>query len=283
MTEFALSEEALVIGRSSSANICLEDELISREHCKIWVQGDTIWIQDLNSTNGTYIDGVSIERQNMLPGSKLQLGKVVLKAEVSGASVLQFPIVDKVENQIENESEFFEEEWIEPESPIEEELSPEDLNRADEIFDELQDWLMDQKGLSCALCLIQCQEFLVFQKEGQDEICEFIDEELMIILESEKISGECLIKIEDGSYLFGLADISSDQSIDFSEHLKELIDRQIFSFDGEIIPVHSLISVLFCKKEEKPSPELVFEELYRLAQNAVRSSIRQAFDTFEQN
>ena len=68
------------IGRASPAEVVLPHKSISREHCIVGLANDELIVTDLNSTNGTYVDGVRISRATILPvGSVLQLGQVSLK------------------------------------------------------------------------------------------------------------------------------------------------------------------------------------------------------------
>lgn len=76
----SLSETPIVLGRSRQSDLCIEDEWVSRRHCQVWIQSDKIWVEDLNSTNGTYVDGQSINRQvNLNLGQRIQLGKIILQ------------------------------------------------------------------------------------------------------------------------------------------------------------------------------------------------------------
>ena len=71
----------ITIGRSPEADICIEDDRISRIHCVIERLGQTITIEDKGSTNGTYVDARKISRARLLPGVPLQLGHSIMKIE----------------------------------------------------------------------------------------------------------------------------------------------------------------------------------------------------------
>jgi pSer/pThr/pTyr-binding forkhead associated (FHA) protein len=65
------------IGRLGAADFCLEAPLVSRLHCRIEVAPDgAIEIIDLDSTNGTWIDGVRIVRAPLMAGNVLRVGRV---------------------------------------------------------------------------------------------------------------------------------------------------------------------------------------------------------------
>lgn len=58
---FSVSKQSLIIGRSSSCDIPLVVEGISRQHCKIEYKNGDVFLTDLGSTNGVFIDGRRIQ------------------------------------------------------------------------------------------------------------------------------------------------------------------------------------------------------------------------------
>ena len=71
------------IGRKPPADIVLSHKSVSREHCIVGLANDELLVTDLNSTNGTFIDGVRIHHATVLPvGSVLKLGDLCLKHSV---------------------------------------------------------------------------------------------------------------------------------------------------------------------------------------------------------
>ncbi len=72
----------LRIGRTVPADIVLPDTEISRAHCVVDVRGDELHVRDLNSTNGTFVDGARVAGASTLPlGSILQVGLRAFKHE----------------------------------------------------------------------------------------------------------------------------------------------------------------------------------------------------------
>ena len=63
----AIDSSSMKIGRSAPAEIVLPHKSVSREHCVVGLANDELFVTDLNSTNGTYIDGVRISRVSILP------------------------------------------------------------------------------------------------------------------------------------------------------------------------------------------------------------------------
>jgi hypothetical protein len=71
-----------VIGRAAPADIILADTEVSRAHCRVAVEGEELVVSDLNSTNGTFVDGAQLTGKASLPvGAVLRVGRVSLKHE----------------------------------------------------------------------------------------------------------------------------------------------------------------------------------------------------------
>jgi hypothetical protein len=68
-----------IIGRSANAQIMLNDHLASRQHAEFRAQGNTLIVTDLNSVNGTYVNGVRIATSRTLrPGDQITIGNTAL-------------------------------------------------------------------------------------------------------------------------------------------------------------------------------------------------------------
>jgi serine phosphatase RsbU (regulator of sigma subunit) len=72
----------IVIGRSPPADVVLADQRISRNHCRVCIAFEELIVVDLESSNGTFIEGKRLTGGAPLPvGSRLQLGSSVLEHE----------------------------------------------------------------------------------------------------------------------------------------------------------------------------------------------------------
>jgi pSer/pThr/pTyr-binding forkhead associated (FHA) protein len=74
--EFVLKEEETLIGRNPTTDITLLDENISREHAVILFdpESDAYTIEDLQSTNGTKVNGKGIRSHQLNPGDEIHVG-----------------------------------------------------------------------------------------------------------------------------------------------------------------------------------------------------------------
>ncbi len=66
----------LVIGRVPPADVVVPDPGLSRRHASIERAGSRVWVQDLGSTNGTWVDGSKVDRVDVEPGMELSVGPV---------------------------------------------------------------------------------------------------------------------------------------------------------------------------------------------------------------
>jgi pSer/pThr/pTyr-binding forkhead associated (FHA) protein len=78
-----ISTSGLLVGRSSSCDLCLTDEFISSRHCKFFFENGFFFVEDLGSTNGTFVNGTEIERKSLLEaGQSIQIGITVMKLDI---------------------------------------------------------------------------------------------------------------------------------------------------------------------------------------------------------
>ena len=80
---YPLRAEETLIGRNPTTDVTLLDENISREHALILfdTDGGTYTIEDLQSTNGTKVNGKGVRSQALAHGDEIQIGHTVFRFE----------------------------------------------------------------------------------------------------------------------------------------------------------------------------------------------------------
>ncbi len=73
-----VGEGTLIIGRSRDVHLRIHDHLLSRKHCALTRSGDQAILSDLNSSNGTYVNGEKIGARTLEPDDIIEFGKTVL-------------------------------------------------------------------------------------------------------------------------------------------------------------------------------------------------------------
>ncbi len=76
---FRIDRDGITLGRQPDCDIQLDEGGVSRQHARITLRvGDALHIHDLESTNGTFVNGRRVERHRLRDGDKLQLGSLVV-------------------------------------------------------------------------------------------------------------------------------------------------------------------------------------------------------------
>lgn len=78
-TRLDLSEGPVLIGRGTDCDFRIGERSVSRRHCSIHAHDDGVWVEDLGSTNHSYVNDRAIEHQRLQDGDQLRIGKTVLK------------------------------------------------------------------------------------------------------------------------------------------------------------------------------------------------------------
>ena len=69
----------IIIGRSSDLDMVLVEDMVSRKHAKISTQGGDVFIEDLGSTNGTFVNGEKVSRSRLAEGDRILVGTSIIK------------------------------------------------------------------------------------------------------------------------------------------------------------------------------------------------------------
>jgi FHA domain len=81
--EFPINSAPVTVGRGGQNDLVLvDDDFASARHARIEVRGDGVWVQDLDSTNGTYVNGTRVAgAQRLDAGDVLRVGATDLLVE----------------------------------------------------------------------------------------------------------------------------------------------------------------------------------------------------------
>jgi len=69
------------VGRAQLADFKLDAALVSRFHCRITAHHEVLRVEDLSSTNGTFVNGQRVESKQLADGDRLRIGRVELIVE----------------------------------------------------------------------------------------------------------------------------------------------------------------------------------------------------------
>ena len=82
--KFNLNRPQIIIGRSSKADIQIDQEAVSRNHCKIINTGNAIMLRDMGSTNGTYVNDEPVDEYVLRDGDLIKIGRTIFKFLTGG-------------------------------------------------------------------------------------------------------------------------------------------------------------------------------------------------------
>jgi two-component system, cell cycle response regulator len=75
---YKVEGDKTIIGRGQKAQVRLLDDGISREHAQVVIEGNRIYLEDLGSTNGTFCNGLKVDRRELADGDKILVGSTTI-------------------------------------------------------------------------------------------------------------------------------------------------------------------------------------------------------------
>lgn len=79
--QYTIGSEATV-GRAQGCSIVLDEQYVSQVHARFFVRGDTLFVEDLGSTNGTWVNGSRVVGQIPIrAGNHVQIGNLIMEAQ----------------------------------------------------------------------------------------------------------------------------------------------------------------------------------------------------------
>jgi pSer/pThr/pTyr-binding forkhead associated (FHA) protein len=70
---------ALTLGRGTSADVTIPDEAVSRLHASVRIDGDTVVVEDMESSNGTLVNGHQVAQARLEHGDVIRIGDTELE------------------------------------------------------------------------------------------------------------------------------------------------------------------------------------------------------------
>ena len=80
------------IGRNPTNDFRVPEASVSSFHCEISLEGKTVSVRDLGSTNGTFVSGLRIRESLLTTGQIVKLGNAEFRLEETNAEVIELPL-----------------------------------------------------------------------------------------------------------------------------------------------------------------------------------------------
>lgn len=71
--------EPLTVGRGQENSVVLDNDSVSRRHCRVEKRNDSWYVVDLDSTNGTYVNDVQVTEYGLRRGDQIKIGDTIVK------------------------------------------------------------------------------------------------------------------------------------------------------------------------------------------------------------
>ena len=216
--ELPLELGTVVLGRGQDADIRFEDELVSRRHCALTFDGQSVTVEDLGSTNGTFVDGNYINKQILDSDNRLQIGKIVLK------------IAYKDSNEEAFSRELYEAATLDELTGL--------LNHQT-FMDRSAGELVSARrgGAFVHVAMIRVDGFKQLTETNGEMCGDLILKEVARLLNDEKRDSDLLARNNGEKFLLLMNGISPEDAKKRAEKMRLVIDRHIFSWMDSRIPV----------------------------------------------
>jgi two-component system, cell cycle response regulator len=215
---YKISEDVITIGREASATIQIDEETVSRQHCKLERMRGSIFIEDLRSTNGTYVNDVNIRRERLRHGDLIKVGSVVFKF-ISGGNIeglyheeiYRMTIVDGL-TQVHNKRYLLE--FLERE-----------ISRAIRV------------GRPLALIMFDLDHFKAVNDTFGHLAGDFVLKELCSLLKVQMHTEDLLARYGGEEFVIVLPETGLSTATTIAEKVRRTVEAHDFEFGGTRIPV----------------------------------------------
>jgi two-component system cell cycle response regulator len=221
---FTLDGDALLIGRGSDCDIVVDLDSVSRRHAKIERRGDNVLVADLNSTNGTYVNEIQVDERSLSDGDQVKIGNAIFKFLTGGnveagyhEAIYSMTIIDGL-TEVFNKRYFLE-----------------FLDR------ELARCVRYKRPLS--LVMFDLDHFKRVNDTHGHLAGDFVLKEVCRRLRGRIRKEELLARYGGEEFVAVLPEAGHQGAMDFAEQIRQLVERDPFEFEGEVIPLTISVGV----------------------------------------
>jgi two-component system, cell cycle response regulator len=254
--KYNVDRPSIVVGRSSKADIQIDQESVSRNHCKLINTGKSIMLRDLGSTNGTYINDELVDEYVLRDGDLIKIGRCIFKF-LSGDNIenayheeiYRLTTIDGL-TQVYNKRYFVE--------TLEREIGRAHRYRRD-----------------LSLIMFDIDEFKKINDTYGHLAGDHVLKQLAAVIRSRIRREDILSRYGGEEFAIILPEIDNYNAMQFAEKIRNLVEMAAFRFEDADIPVTISIGVASMQQEvHEPSEfiRIVDERLYA-AKSAGRNRV----------
>ena len=236
--KYNLESPNVLIGRSSKADVQIDQESVSRNHAKIINTGKSMILRDLGSTNGTYVNDQLIDEYVLRDGDFMKIGRTIFKF-LSGGNVenayheeiYRLTTIDGL-TQIHNRRYFLEQ--------LEREVSRSRRYRRD-----------------LSLLLLDIDRFQSINDSYGHLAGDYVLTQLATVVKGKIRREDIFARYGGEEFAIVLPEIDGPNAVALAEKLRKLIEKAPFKFEDTKIQVTVSIGITSLGQDECDASELV--------------------------
>ena len=230
---FELVLDELVIGRGGDSDLQVDRDSVSRKHAKLVRTPNGFAVQDLGSTNGTYVNDQPIQEQLLRDGDKLKIGNTIFKFLTGGniesdyhEEIYRMTIIDGLTGAY-NKRCFHEH--------LERELAR-----------------CQRYSRPLSLCMLDIDHFKAINDQYGHLTGDHVLRELARRLQARTRKEEVFARYGGEEFVLLLPEADHESSCAVGEQLRQLVEREHFFFDGDEITVTISVGVATLEPSNAP-------------------------------
>jgi diguanylate cyclase (GGDEF)-like protein len=222
--KFNLESSSIIIGRSSKCDVQIDQESVSRNHCKLINTGKSVIVRDLGSTNGTYVNDEPVDEHVLRDGDLIKIGRTIFKFLTGGnienayhEEIYRLTTVDGL-TQIYNKRYFME--------VLEREISR-----------------SHRYGRELSLIMFDIDHFKNINDSFGHLAGDYVLKHLASVIKGRIRREDIMARYGGEEFTIILPEIDTYNARQFAEKVRRLVEKTVFKFEDTQIPVTISIGV----------------------------------------
>lgn len=214
-----LKEGEFIVGRSKESSIVVHDDGISRQHFKIIVRDNQVSIEDLGSTNGTYVNGMKVKQQLLEDKDTIQ---------ISSETIMTFSYVSDLEAQ--KQSQIYK--MANFDAVTQARTKSYFLDQIDQEFSHAK-----RKDLQLSLLIFDLDFFKHVNDTYGHPAGDYVLKKVADIAHATIRNEDLFARYGGEEFVILMRDTSEEDAVRLAERLRQNVEAQIFDFEGKTIKV----------------------------------------------
>ncbi len=234
--QWSLQNDQMIIGRASMSHILIREPSVSKSHAKIFVEDENIFIQDLEATNKTFINGkglIPLAKNKLENNDQIKIGNVILKflergnvENISASKAFRKSLFDPL-TKVYNKGAFSSQ-------------APEEFKKARRL------------GMCFCLIIFDLDHFKSINDNYGHTIGDYVLKETCRVISSELIrSNDFFARFGGEEFCILLTGTSLEQAVKKAEKMRTLVQNHIFKFQDKEFSITVSFGVTDMKPEDK--------------------------------